>query len=97
MELEDKLFGTKMSDLLSCRYQEFGNLVSSTDTSRNKQLVYWWQNITVHVPDPESQEWKDLRLTEEFEEQGCNPKNSKKAVSANTTVSRTPSSRFFPP
>lgn len=97
MELEDKLFGTKMSDLLSCRYQEFGNLVSSTDTSWNKQLVYWWQNITVHVPDPESQEWKDLRLTEEFEEQGRNPKNSKKAVSANTTVSRTPSSRFFPP
>jgi len=78
MELEDKLFGTKMSDLLSYRYQDFGNLVSSTDTSWNKRLVYSWQNITVLVPDPESQEWKDLRLTEEFEERGCNPQNSKK-------------------
>jgi hypothetical protein len=34
--------------------------------------------MTALVPDPESQEWKELRLTEEFDERGCNPTNSKK-------------------
>jgi hypothetical protein len=67
-----------MEDMLPYRYQEFANLVSSTDTSWNRQLAYWWENITALVPDPESQEWKDLQLTEEFEERGCNPSNSKK-------------------
>jgi hypothetical protein len=52
--------------------------VSSTDTLWNRQLAYWWQNMTALVPDPESQEWKDLRLTGEFDERGCNPTNSKK-------------------
>ena len=34
--------------------------------------------MTVFVPDPACQEWKDLRLTEEFETRGCNRTNSKR-------------------
>ena len=78
LALEDKLAKSKMSDMLPYRYKEFANLVPSMDASWNKQLAYGWQNMIALVPDPESQEWKDLRLTEEFEERGCNPTNSKK-------------------
>src|SRR5277367_1845033 len=67
-----------MADLLSYRYKEFGNLVSSTDTWWNKQLVFRWQIITVLVPDSESQEWKEVRLTQEIEDKGCNSTNTKR-------------------
>jgi hypothetical protein len=67
---------TKMAELLY-RHQEFGSLISETDSSWDNQLVYWWENITVLVPDPESQLWTDLRITQEFRERGCNSTNSK--------------------
>ena len=68
---------TKVSELLY-GHKEFGSLVSATDLSWDTQLVYWWENMTVFVPDPACQEWKDLRLTEEFETRGCNRTNSKR-------------------
>ena len=68
---------TKVSELLY-GHTEFGKLVSAMDLSWGTQLVYWWENMTVFVPDPASQEWKDLRLTEEFETRGCNRTNSRR-------------------
>jgi hypothetical protein len=43
-----------------------------------RQLIYWWENITVLVPDPESQVWTDLRIPQEFRERGCRRANSKR-------------------
>jgi hypothetical protein len=68
---------TKVGDLLY-RHKEFSSLISETDSSWDNQLVYWWENITVLVPDPESQLWTDLRITQEFRERGCNQTNSKR-------------------
>lgn len=68
---------TKVAELLY-RHEEFGSLISETDSSWDNQLVYWWENITVLVPDPESQLWTDLRITQEFRERGCNRTNSKR-------------------
>ena len=46
---------TKVAELLY-RHNEFGKLISATDSSWDNQVVYWWENMTVFVPDLESQE-----------------------------------------
>ena len=66
------------SAVLQNRHNEFASLLFSTDSSWQKQMVYWWANTTVLVPDPECQEWKNLALSQEFHEKGCNQINSKK-------------------
>lgn len=76
-DMERLLAETKVAELLY-RHDEFGSLISETDSSWDNQLVYWWENITVLVPDPESQLWTDLRITQEFRERGCNRTNSKR-------------------
>ena len=55
----------------------FQKLVS-LDSSWEKQTMYGWANMTVLVPDTNSEEWKDLRLTQEVEEKRCGKTNSKK-------------------
>ena len=65
------------SAILQNRHNEFGSLLFSTDSSWEKQMVYWWANTTILVPDPECQEWKNLALSQEFHERECNQINSK--------------------
>lgn len=58
-------------------YPEFTELIKITDQSWVERLGYWWENITVLIPDPQSQEWKDLGLMEEVHQKGCKQDNSK--------------------
>jgi len=60
------------------RHPDFQKLVFSLDSSWEKQTLYGWANMTVLVPDPNSQEWKDIGLIQELERNGCNKTNSKK-------------------
>ena len=58
-------------------HTEFQKLVS-LDSSWEKQTIYGWANMTVLLPDANSQEWTELRLTQEVEEKRCGKTNSKK-------------------
>jgi len=40
--------------------------------------MYGWATMTVLMPDTNSEEWKDLWLTQEVEEKGCGKTNFKK-------------------
>jgi len=51
-------------------HTEAQKLISSMDSSWEKQTIYGWANMTVLVPDPGSQEWKDLWSVQENEEKG---------------------------
>lgn len=74
-------FGMQQMDnvaTLLLGHMDFQKLVSSVDSSWEKQTLYGWANMTVLLPDPNSREWKDLGLIRELEENGCNKTNSKK-------------------
>jgi len=58
-------------------YPEFSEVIRSADKSWEYRLEYWWENITLLIPDPQTQEWKDMGLVAEIREKGCNPDNSK--------------------
>src|SRR2546423_4768357 len=52
------------------KYREFGMLLWS-DQELAIRLQYTWENVTVFVPDPNSEEWKQLGLVEEFYNGTC--------------------------
>jgi hypothetical protein len=66
-----------IGDYLGTVYPKFGQLIMSTEESWRDRMEYWWENITVIIPDPQSQEWKDLGLVEEVQEKSCKFENSK--------------------
>ena len=58
-------------------YPEFMELIVNANESWTYRLDYWWENITLLIPDPQTQEWKDLGLVDEIHEKGCKLENSK--------------------
>lgn len=52
------------------KYRDFGTLLWS-DQELSTRLQYTWENVTVFVPDPNSSEWKNLRLADEFYNGSC--------------------------
>jgi len=52
------------------KYHDFGTLLWS-DPELATRLQYTWENVTVFVPDPNSQEWQDLGLVSEFYNGSC--------------------------
>lgn len=59
-----------LRELLNRDFEDFRN-VAITDWDFAFRLEYTWGNATLFVPDPESQEWKDLEYEKEIEQWPC--------------------------
>ena len=59
-----------LRNLLNLDYESFKNVVIM-DRDFALRLEYTWGNATLFVPDPESQEWKDLEYEKEVREWPC--------------------------
>jgi hypothetical protein len=61
---------SNLRDLLNRDYEDFRN-VAITDGDFALRLEYTWGNATLFVPDPESQEWKDLEYENDIRQWPC--------------------------
>src|SRR5277367_3259372 len=67
-----------MADLLSNDTKNLETLSHRRTPGGTSNSYLGGKFITVLVPDSESQEWKEVRLTQEFEDKGCNSTNTKR-------------------
>jgi len=67
----DKRFQTigVVMDHVSGTCPDFGRLLP--ESYEEGRLKYWWGNVTILAPDPQSEEWKALGLVDEHVEKNC--------------------------